>query len=176
MSPELFVPTVVGPTPASDMWAYGCVALEVGNVYAINNTIPLNTAGVMKQILCRVQPYHEIVNDYDAVELIKQGQPPSNRPRGARAALVNDSLWTTLASCWQEQGWRPTSRMFLERLVHMLQNGEVSTSPILMDLFPITIDGPLVPWPDDIRDLKGLITIEKDNGKITSSLRTTVWM
>jgi hypothetical protein len=60
--------------------------------------------------------------------------------------------------------------------MHMLQNGEVSTSPVMMDLFPITIDGPLVPWPDDIQDLNGLITIDKDKGKLTSSLRTTIWM
>ncbi|KAF8596045.1 kinase-like protein [Ceratobasidium sp. AG-I] len=30
MSPELFASSMAGPTPASDMWAYGCVALEVG--------------------------------------------------------------------------------------------------------------------------------------------------
>ncbi|KAG8733950.1 hypothetical protein FRC11_014549, partial [Ceratobasidium sp. 423] len=32
MSPELFVPDSARPTPAADMWAYGCVALESGEV------------------------------------------------------------------------------------------------------------------------------------------------
>ncbi|KAG8792241.1 hypothetical protein FRC12_006694 [Ceratobasidium sp. 428] len=149
MSPELFVPNVPGPTPASDVWAYGCVGLE---------------------------PYHEVSSQYAVIELIKQGQLPSNRPRGARAALVNDSLWSTLALCWREQSWRPTSRTLLERLMQMLQNGEVSTSPVLMELFPLTIDGPLLPWPDGVRDYKDMIVIERKNGMLTSSIRTTVWM
>ncbi|KAF8594180.1 kinase-like protein [Ceratobasidium sp. AG-I] len=53
MSPELFVCSGAGPTPASDMWACGCVALE---------------------ILYRVQPYHEVANDCEAIELIRQGR------------------------------------------------------------------------------------------------------
>ncbi|KAG9087715.1 hypothetical protein FRC06_002413, partial [Ceratobasidium sp. 370] len=137
------------------MWAYGCLALE---------------------ILCRIQPYHEVSGQYAVIELIKQGQPPSDRPRGARAALVNDSLWSTLTLCWREQSWRPTSRMLLERLMQMLQNGEVSTSPALIDLFPLTIDGPLLPWPDGVRDYNGYIMIEKENGMLASSIRTTIWI
>ncbi|KAG9125635.1 hypothetical protein FRC07_006818, partial [Ceratobasidium sp. 392] len=35
MSPELFVPNVAGPTPASDVWAYGCVGLEHRNIVDI---------------------------------------------------------------------------------------------------------------------------------------------
>ncbi|KAF8593769.1 kinase-like protein [Ceratobasidium sp. AG-I] len=155
MSPELFVPSVVGPTPASDMWAYGCVALE---------------------ILCRVQPYQEIVNDYEVVELIRQGHAPSGRPHGARAALVNDTLWTVLAACWREQSWRPTSRAFLERLLQMLQAGEVSTSPVLLDLFPLAVDGPLEPWPEDLIDLKQQVVMEKSDGAMESSLRSQVWL
>ncbi|KAG8715161.1 hypothetical protein FRC08_010909 [Ceratobasidium sp. 394] len=148
MSPELFVSNVAGPTPASDMWAYGCLALE---------------------ILCRVQPYHEVSGQYAVIELIKQGQLPSGRPRGARAALVNDSLWSALTLCWREQSWRPTSRTLLERLMQMLQNGEVSTSPALVDLFPLAVDGPLLPWPGGVRDYKGYITIGRENGMLAST-------
>ncbi|KEP47386.1 tyrosine kinase catalytic domain protein, partial [Rhizoctonia solani 123E] len=32
MSPELFVPNAARPSPAADMWAYGCIALESGDV------------------------------------------------------------------------------------------------------------------------------------------------
>jgi hypothetical protein len=129
----------------------------------------------LSQILCRTQPYQGIESDYEVIQQIKQGRAPSDRPRGPRAALVNDSLWSALASCWREQVWRPTSRMFLEQLMQMLKNGEVQTSPALVDLLPLTIDGPLLPWPEDLLDLKGSISFEKDSGMLASTLRSYVW-
>ncbi|KAG8787011.1 hypothetical protein FRC12_015995 [Ceratobasidium sp. 428] len=149
MSPELFVRTVVGPTPASDMWSYGCVALE---------------------------PYQEVETDLEVVEQIKRGRAPCERPRGIRGALLSDSLWATLASCWLDQKWRPTSSMFLEALTQMVQKGEVATSPIAMNLFPTIMDEPLTPWPEDMDDLTSKITIEKDSGSLASSFRSNIWM
>jgi hypothetical protein len=66
--------------------------------------------------------------------------------------------------------------MFLEAVDRMLQTGEVSTSPVSMDLFPKLMDEPMAPWPEEIQDLKGLITIGTENGVLTSSLRSKVWM
>lgn len=123
-----------------------------------------------------MQPYQEVINDYEVVELIRQGRAPSDRPRGARAALVNDTLWTTLASCWREQSWRPTSRIFLELLMQMLRTGEVTTSPVILELFPLTVDGPLEPWPEDLVDLKRQVIIESTSGAMASSLRSHVWL
>lgn len=158
MSPELFVPNKVGPTPAADMWAYGCVALE---------------------ILCRIRPYHEI-GELQVAEYIKNGHPPSDRPRGPRASLINDPLWATLSSCWQAQDWRPTSRVFLERLMEMLQNGELSTSPVLSELFPIigNSGGPMAldKWPDELDDLRDQLEVEWSIGPIASSVRSKVWL
>ncbi|KAJ1300889.1 hypothetical protein OPQ81_003316 [Rhizoctonia solani] len=114
MSPELFVPDSARPTPAADMWAYGCIALE---------------------ILCRLQPYHGIASDVLVAELIRGGHPPSDRPRGPRGSLVNDALWNVLSSCWKAQDWRPTAPVFLEQLKWMLESGEVPSSPIPMDIF-----------------------------------------
>ncbi|KAB5590968.1 Serine/threonine-protein kinase mos [Ceratobasidium theobromae] len=153
MSPELFISAAVKPTPASDMWAYGCVALE---------------------ILCRIQPYHEIVNDYEVIESIRGGRAPSDRPRGARARLVSDSLWEVLTTCWREQNWRPTSRNFLEQLMSMLESGEVKTSPAPLDTFPVGIDEPLTLWPDDIIDLSGMVVIER-GGALWSSQQSSIW-
>jgi serine/threonine protein kinase len=185
MSPELFVRTVIGPTPASDMWAYGCVALEVrsASLKILSHSYDIMMFAYilclilvcLSQILCRTQPYQEVESDYEVIEQIKQGRPPSDRPRGARATLVNDSLWTALASCWREQSWRPTSRMFLELLTQMLKNGEVPTSPALVDLLPFTIDGPPLPWPEDLLDLKGSVSIEKGSAILASTLRSYVW-
>ncbi|KAB5591095.1 Pkinase domain-containing protein [Ceratobasidium theobromae] len=155
MSPELFVPNVTGPTPAADMWAYGCVALEV---------------------LCRVQPYHEIKNEFEVARLIKDGCPPSDRPTGPRSALVNDTLWGALSLCWKGHEWRPTSGEFLNQLTEMLQNGEIPSSPVLPDLFPMIEIGPIVPWPDEIQDLKDLLKVESRMGTISSSLCSNVWL
>jgi hypothetical protein len=66
--------------------------------------------------------------------------------------------------------------MFLERLVQMLQSGEVSTSPIRMDLFPIAVDGPLVPWPENMQDLRDTLVIDKRSGALASTMRSHVWM
>ena len=66
--------------------------------------------------------------------------------------------------------------MFLERLTQMLNSGEVSASPIFMEMFPLSPDGPPLPWPEELDDLQGLITNEQDNGMIASSLRSSVWL
>ncbi|EUC54696.1 kinase domain protein [Rhizoctonia solani AG-3 Rhs1AP] len=134
MSPELLDPDSARPSLAADMWAYGCVALEV---------------------LCRIQPYHEITSDVVVAELIRSGQPPSDRPRGPRGSLINDALWSVLSSCWQAQDWRPTAHGFLEELNRMLHRGEVPRSPALMNVFTNVGSEPIPPWPEDIPDLDG---------------------
>ncbi|KAH7337884.1 kinase-like domain-containing protein [Rhizoctonia solani] len=157
MSPELFAQNVTRPTPAADMWAYGCIALEV---------------------LCRIPPYHEASGEYEIARLIKTGQPPSIRPRGARASLINDFLWDALSSCWKAPNWRPTSHAFLGRLTQMQERGEIPPSPVLLDLFPTMDSGPIIiiPWPEGLVDLKGIIDIEWNAGKLSSSVRSSVWM
>ncbi|CAE6472475.1 unnamed protein product [Rhizoctonia solani] len=157
MSPELFAQNVTRPTPAADMWAYGCIALEV---------------------LCRIPPYHEVSGEYEIARLIKTGQPPSIRPHGARASLINDILWDALSSCWKAPDWRPTSHAFLGRLTQMQERGEIPPSPVLFDLFPAMDSGPItiVPWPEKLVDLKGIVDIEWNAGKLASSVRSSVWM
>ncbi|KDN36265.1 hypothetical protein RSAG8_10953, partial [Rhizoctonia solani AG-8 WAC10335] len=157
MSPELFVQNVTRPTPAADMWAYGCIVLE---------------------ILCRIPPYHEVSGEYEIAQLIKTGHPPSIRPRGARASLINDTLWDALSSCWEAPDWRPTSHTFLSQLTQMQDRGEIPPSPVLLDLFPTMDSGPtaIIRWPDGLVDLKGVLDIEWNGGKLASSARSSVWM
>ncbi|KAJ1299401.1 hypothetical protein OPQ81_011082 [Rhizoctonia solani] len=138
---------------AADMWAYGCVALE---------------------ILCRIQPYNEATSDVVVAELIRSGRPPSDRPRGPRGSLINDSLWNVLSSCWQTQHWRPTAQVFLEQLTRMLHAGEVPSSPIPMDVFPRILSEPIPPWPREIKDLKDQLK-ETTFAVRSRSLRATVW-
>ncbi|KAG8733954.1 hypothetical protein FRC11_014553 [Ceratobasidium sp. 423] len=156
MSPELFAQNVTRPTPAADMWAYGCIALE---------------------ILCRIPPYHEVSGEYEIARLIKTGHPPSTRPRGARASLINDTLWDALSSCWKAPDWRPTSHAFLSQLIHWQKGGEIPASPVLLDLFPTMDSEPvtIIPWHEGLRDLNGIIDIDW-NGKLASSVRSNVWL
>ncbi|KAF8731522.1 Protein tyrosine kinase, partial [Rhizoctonia solani] len=153
MSPELLFPASARPSPAADMWAYGCIALE---------------------ILCRIHPYNEASSDVMVAELIRSGHLPSGRPTGPRGSLINDTLWSVLSSCWQAQDWRPTAQGFLEELNRMVHSGEVPSSPIAMDLFTAIDNRPIPPWPSDIKDLKNQINtntlVERSR-----SLRSTVW-
>ncbi|CAE6500714.1 unnamed protein product [Rhizoctonia solani] len=154
MSPELLNPGSARPSTAADMWAYGCVALE---------------------ILCRVQPYHETTSDVVVAELIRSGQPPSDRPRGPRGSLINDALWNVLSSCWQAQDWRPTAHIFLEDLTRMLNNGEVPRSPVFMNAFTNTGSEPIPPWSQEIPDLNSQMN-SSSFMVLSRSIRSTVWM
>lgn len=58
----------------------------------------------------------------------------------------------------------------------MLQAGQVSASPVVLDLFPLNIDGPLESWPEDLIELKQQIVIEKADRAMESSLRSQVWL
>ncbi|CUA78014.1 MAP3K epsilon protein kinase 1 [Rhizoctonia solani] len=157
MSPELFARNITRPTPAADMWAYGCIALE---------------------ILCRVPPYHEVSGEYEITRLIQTGHPPSTRPRGARASLLNDMLWDALSSCWKAPDWRPTSHTFLNQLTQMRERGEIPPSPPLLDLFSTmdSIPAAISPWPEELVDLKEVLIIEWGMGKLASSVRSSVWL
>ncbi|KAL5631809.1 hypothetical protein ACGC1H_000009 [Rhizoctonia solani] len=153
MSPELLMPESARPSPAADMWAYGCVALE---------------------ILCRIHPYYETTSDVVVAELIRSGRLPSDRPSGPRGSLINDTLWSVLSSCWQAQDWRPTAQGFLEELNRMLHSGEVPSSPIPMDLFTGISSEPIPAWPHEIEDL--VDQLDENRFAVRSrSLRSTVW-
>jgi hypothetical protein len=127
------------------------------------------------QILCGLEPYHEAQSEFQVVDLVRHGCPPSQRPRGARGSLISDTMWAALAACWRSQEERPTSRIFLDELVRMLRTGEVSTSPVFLDLFPIKVDGPLVPWPVGLVDLAALVFINSVDEPLASGPRATLW-
>ncbi|CAE6439293.1 unnamed protein product [Rhizoctonia solani] len=152
MSPELLVPESSKPSPTADMWAYGCIALE---------------------ILCRIQPYHETTSDVVVAELIRSGRPPSARPHGPRGSLINDTLWNVLSSCWQAQDWRPTAHGFLEELTRMLQNGEIPRSPILMSSLTQIDSEPIPPWPSEVKDMNGQLA---SFNVISRGVRSTVYL
>ncbi|CEL54065.1 Dual specificity protein kinase pyk3 OS=Dictyostelium discoideum GN=pyk3 PE=1 SV=1 [Rhizoctonia solani AG-1 IB] len=152
MSPELLVPELSRPSPTADMWAYGCIALE---------------------ILCRIQPYHETTSDAVIAELIRSGQPPSDRPRGPRGSLITDTLWNVLSSCWQAQDWRPTAHGFLEELTRMLQNGDIPSSPIPMSSLAQIDNEPIPPWPREVKDMNDQLG---SFSVVSRGVRSTVYL
>lgn len=127
------------------------------------------------QVLCKIQPYHEISRELQVVEQIRKGRPPSDRPRGPRASLINDALWSAISSCWQAQDWRPTSRAFLDRLIQMLENQEILSSPALPDYFPSGGEQ-MESWPDEFADLRDQIEIDSGMEAISSSVCAEVWL
>ncbi|KAF8695785.1 Protein tyrosine kinase, partial [Rhizoctonia solani] len=151
MSPELFVPELARPSPAADMWAYGCIALEVKRV-----------------AMYGAYTHAEFELSADTLG----GHPPSSRPHGPRGSLINDTLWNVLSSCWAAQDWRPTAQLFLEKLTLMLQSGEIPSSPIPMDVFS-GFDSESIPsWPSEIKDFDGKLEFLI---QVSTSLRATVW-
>ncbi|QRW25626.1 Tyrosine kinase specific for activated [Rhizoctonia solani] len=151
MSPELFVPELARPSPAADMWAYGCIALEVKRV-----------------AMYGAYSHAEFELSADTLG----GHPPSSRPHGPRGSLINDTLWNVLSSCWAAQDWRPTAQLFLEKLTLMLQSGEIPSSPIPMDVFS-GFDSESIPsWPSEIKDFDGKLEFLI---QVSTSLRATVW-
>ncbi|KAG8680387.1 hypothetical protein FRC11_002562, partial [Ceratobasidium sp. 423] len=120
-------------------------------------------------------PYHEVNSDVVVAELIRSGQPPSDRPRGPRGSLINDTLWNVLSSCWQAQDWRPTAHIFLAELTRMLQNGEIPRSPAFMSVIPSAGSEPIPPWPQEIQDLNGRFN-SSSFMVVSRSLRSTVFV
>ncbi|ELU42964.1 Pkinase domain-containing protein [Rhizoctonia solani AG-1 IA] len=150
MSPELLFPASARPSPAADMWAYGCIALE---------------------ILCRIHPYNEASSDVMVAELIKSGHLPSGRPTGPRGSLINDTLWSVLSSCWQAQDWRPTAQGFLEELNRMVHSGEVPSSPIAMDLFTAIDNQPIPPWARTVAGQPIVVKVPRLNASLDNQTR-----
>ncbi|CAE6500827.1 unnamed protein product [Rhizoctonia solani] len=133
MSPELFKATQkVRPTNLSDVWAYGCVAL---------------------QLLSRLKPYHTIKNDYLIPSVIMSGRIPSSKPEKPHAPrCLNDYLWGVVEWCWRPLEYRPTTARLLGELNRLIDNHLIDISALTPDRMSLDFDGDMPPWPDSIAD------------------------
>ncbi|EJD47712.1 kinase-like protein [Auricularia subglabra TFB-10046 SS5] len=90
MAPELVTDDNASYTTHSDIWAYGCVVVEV---------------------LGERLPFHEKRNDQSVIMAIFKGEHPS------RPAKVPDGVWALLLDCWEvDPGLRPAVDVVLERM------------------------------------------------------------
>ncbi|EJD40349.1 kinase-like protein, partial [Auricularia subglabra TFB-10046 SS5] len=93
MAPELLSDDNPRHTKASDVWAYGCLLVEV---------------------LSGKVPYHEKVNDVPVIIAIARGEHPS------RPADTDDNMWELMLSCWAlDASDRPPAEFIVQRLDHI---------------------------------------------------------
>ncbi|KAG9091931.1 hypothetical protein FS749_016135 [Ceratobasidium sp. UAMH 11750] len=156
MSPELFTDPKSKPTLASDIWAFGCVALEV---------------------LSQLRPYHVITNEHRVTLAIKSGQTPSTKPEYPYAAsCLTDMLWDVIKKCWHpHQLSRPTSTSLLYSINDLIEMGQLDPSTSTPSRPANELDGELLNWPEGLEDfaetLSGL-----DKNKISVRRMADVWL
>ncbi|CAE6475746.1 unnamed protein product [Rhizoctonia solani] len=133
MSPELFVASPkVRPTNLSDVWAYGCVAL---------------------QLLSRLMPYHTIKNEHMVPSAIMSGRSPSSKPEKPHAPrCLNNYLWNVIEWCWRPLEYRPTASRLLDELNRLIDSNLIDISSFTPDRMSLDFDGTMPSWPDNIVD------------------------
>ncbi|KAG8722569.1 hypothetical protein FRC09_006086 [Ceratobasidium sp. 395] len=133
MCPEFFRSKKARPTVFSDMWAFGCLALE---------------------ILSQLQPYHTIKNDYDVPNAIQSGVVPSVKPEYPNAAgCLNDVLWGVVKQCWvTNPSSRPSSNAMLESIYNLMARGLINPSAATPERPGLVMDDELVPLPPGVKD------------------------
>ncbi|ELU39140.1 Pkinase domain-containing protein [Rhizoctonia solani AG-1 IA] len=133
MSPELFVASPkVRPTNLSDVWAYGCVAL---------------------QLLSRLMPYHTIKNEHMVPSAIMSGRSPSSKPEKPHAPrCLNNYLWNVIEWCWRPLEYRPNASRLLDELNRLIDSNLIDISSFTPDRMSLDFDGTMPSWPDNIVD------------------------
>ncbi|QRV74519.1 kinase domain protein [Ceratobasidium sp. AG-Ba] len=154
MSPEFFRANRTKPTVFSDIWAFGCLSLE---------------------ILSQLHPYHAIQSEFLIPSAIRSGAIPSVKPEYPNAAgCLNDVLWSLVKQCWiSVPAQRPTSSALLQSIDEVVARGLVNPAAAT-PLKPIlSMDDELIQLPSGVRDytilLKGLkkkSTVTGNNTKV----------
>ncbi|KAG8706995.1 hypothetical protein FRC08_000762 [Ceratobasidium sp. 394] len=155
MSPELFTDPKSKPTLASDIWAFGCVALE---------------------ILSQLRPYHVITNEHRVTLAIKAGRTPSTKPEYPYAAsCLTDTLWDIVRKCWHpHQLSRPTSASLLSAINDLIELGELNPSTSTPLRSANDLDDELLDWPEGIKDFSGTLS-GLDKKMISMRRMADVW-
>ncbi|KAG9091527.1 hypothetical protein FRC06_000526, partial [Ceratobasidium sp. 370] len=133
MCPEFFRDTKAKPTIFSDMWAFGCLALE---------------------ILSQLQPYHHIENEFLVPAAIRNGAIPSVKPEYPNAAgCLNDVLWSAVKKCWYtDPSFRPSSNSLLNSIFDLLARGLINPSAATPERPILLMDDEIIPLRPETKD------------------------
>ncbi|KAG8716181.1 hypothetical protein FRC09_015988 [Ceratobasidium sp. 395] len=128
MCPEFFRSKRAKPTVFSDMWAFGCLALE---------------------ILSQLQPYHTIRCEFDIPSAIRIGVTPSVKPEYPNAAgCLNDVLWGVVELCWSiDPALRPSSNVMLESIHNLMEEGKINPFAATPEHSGLSMDDELILLP-----------------------------
>ncbi|KAG8742757.1 hypothetical protein FRC10_000924 [Ceratobasidium sp. 414] len=133
MCPEFFRERKAKPTIPSDMWAFGCLALE---------------------ILSQLQPYHTIESEFLISGAIKNGAIPSVKPEYPNAAgCLNDVLWGVVKKCWSyNPSLRPSSNVMLVSIYDLMARGLINPSAATPERPSLLMEDELIQLPPGIKD------------------------
>ncbi|KAG8692330.1 hypothetical protein FRC08_009842, partial [Ceratobasidium sp. 394] len=133
MCPEFFRETKAKPTIFSDMWAFGCLALE---------------------ILSQLQPYHHIESEFLVPTAIRNGAIPSVKPEYPNAAgCLNDVLWGVVKRCWYaDPSLRPSSNALLDSIFDLLARGLINPAAATPERPILLMDDELLPLRPETKD------------------------
>lgn len=133
MSPEFFQESKTKPTVFSDIWAFGCIALE---------------------ILSQLRPYHTIKSDHLVPGAIQRGVVPSLKPEYPNAAgCLNDMLWNVIKRCWYTNPFsRPSPDALLGWIDDLVKQELINPLAITPQRPALEIGAELVAWPEKTKD------------------------
>ncbi|KAJ6608649.1 kinase-like domain-containing protein [Mycena sp. CBHHK59/15] len=128
MAPELLLPPQGVPfrrTPASDIWAFGCVCCEIWT----EGIVPFSYIGEARIIIALS----------DSTDPAHQARPYQDKPSDKSGNPMPDRLWEIVQWCWRsEPSERPTGQVIADMLSEMRSHArsldrlatEVVESPI----------------------------------------------
>jgi len=90
MSPELLTCAIMRPTYACDVYAFGCVCIEIHT---------------------RRVPFSEILKDVQVIAKVQHGARPVRPDSDHGGQSITDDLWDVVQSCWlTNPGERPAMK------------------------------------------------------------------
>ncbi|QRV89272.1 Tyrosine kinase domain protein [Ceratobasidium sp. AG-Ba] len=150
MSPEFFRANKTKPTVFSDIWAFGCLSLE---------------------ILSQLHPYHAIQSEFLIPSAIRSGASPSVKPEYPNAAgCLNDVLWGLVKQCWiLIPTQRPTSSALLQSIHELVARGLVNPAATTPLKPVLSMDDELTPLPSGVPDYTALLKGFKKKSTVTGN-------
>jgi serine/threonine protein kinase len=115
MAPELIDPkqSFVGKACTSDIYAFGCVCLEVSRDLCFDTIFPTTI-----QLYTGGPPFYGLP-EIAAIMKVMNGERPD---RPSAEPFMSDALWACVNECWtQDPAMRPTAEAVMQRMEQLLE-------------------------------------------------------